>query len=610
MEKPVCISYIRFSSSSQADGASYDRQLDAAQEYANKHGMVLDSKYRYEDLGVSAYTGKHAKSGHLRTFLDCVERGDIPSGSVLLIEHIDRLSRENPVDAFEIFNSIVKKDIKIVTLMDGVEYTKDSLAADFGKLLFMMFSMHKAHSEINDRKSRILNGFAKKRANLQNKKFTANCPTWLRLDKDDPNRNTFIILPERIEIVKRIFQMSYDGMGIKAITRVLNQEKVPAPRNPNWYQSSIRKLLSSRSVIGDFQPHIYEPATKKYLPEGDVVHGYFPQIIDNDMFYAVQARISNGSHVAGRKAKVENLFSGRTLCGYCGARMDIITKHNKREITRYLVCDHARRGVQCSYISIKCNEVERAFLTYCKEPDILNVLRREKDADQSKLEKLTKQATAKQGEMLDLGRQIALLENELPTIADQLELGFFRKRLSALLHKQAEIQKLIDDYQREINDLTASMREASTKVDDILALVDQYDESMSEEERILHRTRLQNEIRQIVKQVRVYPRGNIASDEQIEEARNRFEAEISTSEGNKREMLIFERDHVIDQMINSQQNTKDNRYFTVLFNNGNSRHIKYSKDKGAYKVTFERIGDRLDWSMGGKDMPSIILDAD
>lgn len=608
METPICISYIRFSSSSQADGASYDRQLDAAKEYADRHGMVLDDKYRYEDLGVSAYTGKHVKSGHLRAFLDCVDRSEIPAGSVLIIEHLDRLSRENPLDAFEIFHSIVKKGIKIVTLMDGVEYTKDSLATDFGKLLVMMVHMQKAHDEINTRRVRILNGFAKKRANLHKEKFTANCPTWLKLDK---GTNAFEVIPDRAEIVKRIFQMSFDGLGIKAIGRILNQEGVLPPRAKSWGPSSIRKLLSSRAVIGVFQPCIYNSETKKYIPQGEPVPDYFPRILEDDIFFAVQARLSNGTHISGKTAKVENLFSGITKCGYCGARMDVRTLHNKKEIARYLVCDQARRGVKCSYVSIKCNEVERAFLTYCQDIDIINVLKREGNKDQLRLAELRKQIAAKNGELLDVSRQQDLLDNELPQVSNQLELGYFRKRLSALLQQEATIKAAIAEMERETIQLSASLRDAKSKVTSILTLLDHFNSTFTEQERISVRTRLRNEIRQIVKQVAVFPLGRFATDEMIATATQEFDEMIEgAADETAADTLRGEKDLVLAQMRRSQENTKDDRFFTVLFKNGNSRHFKYSKEEGSYKVSFDRVGNRIEWQMRGNDMKPIILEED
>ena len=46
----------------------------------------------YKDLGVSAFRSKNSKTGALRAFLKAVEEGDIPRGSFLLVESLDRLT--------------------------------------------------------------------------------------------------------------------------------------------------------------------------------------------------------------------------------------------------------------------------------------------------------------------------------------------------------------------------------------------------------------------------------------------------------------------------------------------------------------------------------------
>lgn len=55
-----------------------------------------------------------------------MNNGDIAPDSVLIVESLDRLSRQEVLKAFGQFASILGADIKIVTLIDGYEYTKDS----------------------------------------------------------------------------------------------------------------------------------------------------------------------------------------------------------------------------------------------------------------------------------------------------------------------------------------------------------------------------------------------------------------------------------------------------------------------------------------------------
>jgi hypothetical protein len=55
------------------------------------------------------------------------------------------------------------------------------------------------------------------------KKISA-CPSWLNLSED---RRSFIFLPDRAEVVKKIFELSIGGLGSYAIANVLNKQKVP-----------------------------------------------------------------------------------------------------------------------------------------------------------------------------------------------------------------------------------------------------------------------------------------------------------------------------------------------------------------------------------------------
>lgn len=607
MEKPLCISYIRFSSPSQSDGTSLARQLEKSRKYAKEHGLIIDDKLCSPDLGKSAYSGAHIRTGHFGRFLEYVKEGRIPKGSVLLVESLDRLSREAAYDAFKQLTLILDEGIKVITLTDGREYTQESLIKDPAQLFGSLTIMIRAREE-SDRKSGLIrDAFRLKREDLENEKFTANCPSWLKLT---PDRKSFEILPERADIVKRIFALSYGGAGIKSITRILNEEGVPTAKTKSgWCQSTVRKILSSRSVIGEFQPHSYDSASRTYEKVGKPVAGYFPPILDEETYYAVQSRLKNGTHRAGRTAKVENVFGGITKCGYCGARMDIVTKHNRKEIARYLVCDQVRRGVkgnQCSHLSIKCNEVESAFFMYCREPEILDVLNLEGKEEQSRLAILQKQLAAKNGELHAVDTHIQLLDQDLLDITDPKERKYFRNKLTEQLYVRDEVIKAISNIGREITELTASYDDPKKKVGNILEAVKAINETPDEDKRIKFRARLRNELRQIIREVRVYPRGKVVSEDEFEKVRLKLETEIAGTDDATAEMLRHERDIVLAQMRKSHANTKDDRSFTVYFKNGNSREFKYSKEEETYRVTLDRRGNTIDWLVAGDLVHTIV----
>src|SRR5919202_870899 len=92
--QPKAFSYLRFSTPEQMKGDSFRRQAVLAQEYASRHGLDLDTDLTFRDLGVSAFRGKNAETGRLGDFLQAVADGLVPPGSFLLVESLDRISRQ------------------------------------------------------------------------------------------------------------------------------------------------------------------------------------------------------------------------------------------------------------------------------------------------------------------------------------------------------------------------------------------------------------------------------------------------------------------------------------------------------------------------------------
>ncbi|MGF6674048.1 recombinase family protein [Paraburkholderia tuberum] len=88
----------RFSSSQQADGSSIARQDAYAEAWAEQHGLILDRSLRMEDRGKSAHKGEHVKKGGaLGAFIERIKAGDVVPGDTLIVENLDRLSRQSGI---------------------------------------------------------------------------------------------------------------------------------------------------------------------------------------------------------------------------------------------------------------------------------------------------------------------------------------------------------------------------------------------------------------------------------------------------------------------------------------------------------------------------------
>src|ERR1039458_6490232 len=87
-------SYQRFSSTRQKKGDSTRRQNNAALEFCKSHKLTLVDTFR--DDGISAFKGKNfSNESALGEFLRLVENGTVQQGSVLVVENMDRLSRQS-----------------------------------------------------------------------------------------------------------------------------------------------------------------------------------------------------------------------------------------------------------------------------------------------------------------------------------------------------------------------------------------------------------------------------------------------------------------------------------------------------------------------------------
>jgi DNA invertase Pin-like site-specific DNA recombinase len=110
---PRAYSYVRFSTPEQMRGDSFRRQVQAAERYALANGLMMDTKFTFHDLGVSAFRGRNRVDGMLGEFLSYVRSGDIPKGAYLLVENLDRVSRENAWDAMHTLQNIAREGVTV-----------------------------------------------------------------------------------------------------------------------------------------------------------------------------------------------------------------------------------------------------------------------------------------------------------------------------------------------------------------------------------------------------------------------------------------------------------------------------------------------------------------
>lgn len=359
--KPKAYSYLRFSSPEQQKGDSFRRQTSMATAYASQHGLDLDTKLTFHDLGVSAFRGANAEAGRLADFHEAVQTGMVPQGSYLLVEALDRLSRLTPRKALRVLEDIVDAGVVVVTLNDGKAYTKGSLDAEPFDLMVAILLFMRGNEESATKARRLRAAWEGKRLTAQTKPLTAAVPAWIKLED-----GKLSLIPERAAIIRRIFAEALAGRGQDGIARGLISDGVPCfGKAQHWQRSYVLKVLNNPATYGLLTPHEYryEGAKKTRVPL-DPVEGYYPPAISRETFDAVQAFRSTAYPAKARIGRVVNLFAGLATCPLCGSTMTRVNKGTSGKSGRpKLVCVKAKAGAGCQYRGVDIGAAEDGLLS-------------------------------------------------------------------------------------------------------------------------------------------------------------------------------------------------------------------------------------------------------
>lgn len=437
-ERPLAYSYVRMSTEMQLKGHSLERQKEKSKEYAIRNGLQLFEDFT--DIGVSAFKGQNIKEGMLGVFISLIEDNKIPSGSFLLIESLDRLSRENILESIPLFIKILRSGIKIVTLIDEHVYGTED--ADYKDLFYPLMVLSRAHEESLAKSYRVSKAWENKRKNINERKLTKICPAWLQLNTEN---NTFEVIKGRDKVVKRLFDFADSGYGSYSIALTLNKERIPpfSENSKGWHASYITRILNNRAVLGEFQPNKTINGISE--PVGEIATAYFPQIIEEDQFLRVQhARRKRLVEGAGRKGPLyRNLFSRIAKCAYCGSPIRFVHKGAPPKGGQFLRCTNAERSFGCSASRWKYNDFESTFLYFVQELDLVETLKQAEE----------------QSERYELEQKLISLDEKILKIKELLDKAFdmLQEANASKYFIQTKIEKLSFELE-ELKD-----QEAKTK---------------------------------------------------------------------------------------------------------------------------------------------------
>jgi DNA invertase Pin-like site-specific DNA recombinase len=344
----VAYSYVRFSTPAQSLGDSARRQVEAA-EYAATRGLTLDTTMR--DEGLSGYAGEHVAGGALGRFLARVRVLEVPAGATLIVEAMDRLSRQDVVTALSQFLDLIKAGIAVVTLMDQRRYDLASVNSNPMELQYSIMLMAAANTESTNKAKRLRDVWTQKRSAASAKTAPLSrgaCPGWLSWGP-----NGWVIDDAKVATITRILIMLAEGHGVMLVARALNLDGVPLLSrgkrgSGRWAPSTIRYVASNDQLIGRYQPHTGRGG-KNRKPVGDPIEGYFPSVVPAELLARARAATAERRNAgAGRKGhECANLLSRIARCASCSSPMAFIRGTGRSRPT-YLRCARALRGAGCA----------------------------------------------------------------------------------------------------------------------------------------------------------------------------------------------------------------------------------------------------------------------
>lgn len=394
-----------------------------------QHGWTL-SKQTFQDLGVSAYTGKNRLKGHLATFIKLAKDNRLAANPVLIIEAFDRFSRQDIDESEPTLIGLLKCGVDVHVAFSNKTFTAGSTKslADRIEILVALKSAYEYSANLS---TRIKAAKERKRREIQSGKPVPhnNAPKYFTWNKDAQRYEH----NEKTQIVKRLVKMFLAGNTLYSIARTLNREHVPTVKTDSaWSGNAIRSILKNRTLLGEF------------LGAKD----FFPPIVDPDTFEDVRVLLKqNPSFNKGKPGNLVNVFRGIAYC-VCGRRMCVLSQtkdpHTKKPHKdpfkyRYLRCNSQGTGKNCDQTFVMpLREMEDEFFGFFLMRDP-----RELIADNSMAKELNSEITKVQLAIGDLdaaiGKAVALIRKRVAMAAIEKELAKLEAEKS---ERQSELDRL------------------------------------------------------------------------------------------------------------------------------------------------------------------------
>ena len=335
----VGYAYVRYSSIAQATGESVDRQISPLKQFTDETGVQI--KEVIVDEGVSSYKGRNVNKGKFKEILNRIESGVIRKGDYIVVESIDRITRQRVSDGVELLQGILRKGIRIYTTIDRICYSYDREEDDLTTIVMIALIAKRANEESatksrrrkdvwNKHKELAIQGIAK----INRKKP----PYGLAYDS---NGSKFVINESEAAEIRKIFSL-LKYMGVSNAIRTVNENS-----KRKWANRHVMHMIDSQYPLGVLRSQKRTKNDKKEFIE--YIDGYYPAIVTqaefNEAVSAMKSRRDRKDY-GNTSSEDYNIFRSVIKCGCCGSSLVFEKQKNPKGVFYFYLHCYSRKELK------------------------------------------------------------------------------------------------------------------------------------------------------------------------------------------------------------------------------------------------------------------------
>ena len=427
--------YIRLSvTKDDQPSESIENQKRIIEQYIASQPDIIIDKY-YVDAPAN---GTNFERKAFQEMLDDINSGKI---SCVVVKDLSRLGREYIEVGFYLEQYFPTRGVRFVSIGDRFDTIDGITNISFEKMSSMKIPITNIFNE------KMVEDIRKKTqasidVNIKEGRFVApRAPYGYKKSPDD----CYTLVPdqEAAAVVKDVFGMAAEKIGLNEIVRRLNATSIPTPidyarenglqgnyeqGNGFWNTRTVKYILTNRTYTGD-------------LVQGKdsiIVQNTHEPLVSRDMFDIVQKLFDSSSVNANNMTNIprsDNILRGKVICGSCGSKMQRRKGSGNADWHFFSCISNNRLGAgHCTGM-------------YVRELDIVNMIR------------------------FEVARYVQ--ENEIISASSQ-------SQLTELTTKASDLERAIRNHNDNFHSYYVKFIEGITKVDDFVLVKEEGDRLRTE----------------------------------------------------------------------------------------------------------------------------------